>query len=366
MEGAKNSLDSQQNELGKVKKERSQEAKKSQKSAAKKLKQLSEKMKAQMAQMEMENTEENIEDLQQILENLLIFSFDQESLMVSMEGITSRNAEYPRKLKQQQTLKEYFEHIDDSLFTLSMRIVQLTSRIDKHLTDAHYNLDRSLESIAENRIENGITHQRYTMTAANDLADMLSDILQNLKNNKPGSGKGKGKKGESIELPDIIRKQENLIREMKKGMEKGKSKEGQSKEEMSGEQYQIYQEQKELRDLLNDLMKRGLNDRIEGKEALDRIHEIERLLLEKGLTNEVLQNMQELNQNLLRLEKANYSQERNKERKAESGLILDKERTIKSIQFQKLYLDQNEILIRNSLPLQPNFQDRVKNYFINK
>jgi len=366
MEGAKNSLDSQQNELGVVNKERSQEAKKSQKSAAKKLKQLSEKMKAQMAQMEMENTEENIEDLQQILENLLIFSFDQESLMLSMEGITSRNAEYPRKLKQQQTLKEYFEHIDDSLFTLSMRIVQLTSRIDKHLTDAHYNLDRSLESIAENRIENGVTHQRYTMTAANDLADMLSDILQNLKNNKPGSGKGKGKKGESIELPDIIRKQENLIREMKKGMEKGKSKEGQSKEEMSGEQYQIYQEQKELRDLLNDLMKRGLNDRIEGKKALDRMQEIERLLLEKGLTNEVLQNMQELNQNLLRLEKANYSQERNKERKAESGLILDKERTIKSIQFQKLYLDQNEILIRNSLPLQPNFQDRVKNYFINK
>lgn len=366
MEGAKKSLDLQESELGEVKKERSQEAKKGQKSAAKKLKQLSEKMKAQMAQMEMENTEENIEDLQQILENLLIFSFDQESLMISMEGITSRNAEYPKKLKQQQTLKEYFEHIDDSLFTLSMRIVQLTSRIDKHITDAHYNLDRSLESIAENRIENGVTHQRYTMTAANDLADMLSNILQNLKNNKPGSGKGKGKKGESIELPDIIRKQENLIREMKKGMEKGKSKEGQSKEEMSGEQYQIYQEQKELRDLLNDLMKRGLSDRIEGKEALDRMQEIERLLLEKGLTNEVLQNMQELNQNLLRLEKANYSQERNKERKAESGLILDKERTIKSIQFQKLYLDQNEILIRNSLPLQPNFQDRVKNYFINK
>ena len=149
-------------------------------------------------------------------------------------------------------------------------------------------------------------------------------------------------------------------------MEKGKSKEGQSKEEMSGEQYQIYQEQKELRDLLNDLMKRGMSDRIEGKEALDRMQEIERLLLEKGLTNEVLQNMQELNQNLLRLEKANYSQERNKERKAESGLIFDEERTIKSIQFQKLYLDQNEILIRNSLPLQPNFQDRVKNYFINK
>ncbi len=84
------------------------------------------------------------------------------------------------------------------------------------------------------------------------------------------------------------------------------------------------------------------------------------------MTNEVLQNMQRLNQNLLKLEKANYSQEKNKERKAESGLIMDNERLIKSIRFQKLYLEQDEILIRNSLPLQPNFQDRVKNYFINK
>ncbi len=364
MNDAKKNLELEQKQKGDLRNGANKEAVKNQKEAASKIKELSDRMKKKMMQMEMKGSEENIEDLRQILENLLIFSFDQEELMISMEGINSGKAEYPNKLKHQQTLKEYFEHIDDSLFTLSMRLVQLTSKIDKHVNDAHYNLDKSLESIAENRIENGITHQRYTMTAANDLADMLSNVLKSLQNKKPGSGKGKGKDGETIELPDIIKQQEKLIKKMKDGMPSEKSKNGKSKEEMSGEQYQIYQEQKELRDQLNDLLIRGESKGNEGKNAADKMEEIEKLLLEKGLTNDVLRNMQSLNQDLLKLEKALYSQKNDVERKAQTGDIREMERNIKSIQSQMIYFDQNEILIRNSLPLQPNFQDKVKNYFI--
>jgi len=363
MDQAKKSLDLQKKDADHLKAKDNKNAKKSQNSAAKKMKELSDKMKEQMAKMAMEGSEENIKDLQQILENLLIFSFDQESLMISMEGINSANAEYPDKLKGQQTLKEYFEHIDDSLFTLSMRIVKLSAKIDKHVSDVHYNLDRSLESIAENRIEKGATHQHYTMTAANDLADMLSNVLQSLKNSKPGSGKGKGKKGESIELPDIIQKQENLIKKMKEGMEPGQSKKGESKEEMSGKQFQIYQEQKKLRDQLNELLQKGGNKGNEGNKALDKMEELEKLLLQKGLTEEVLQNMQKLNQELLKLEKANYRQGRDEDRKADLGRNNENSKTIDVIKSQRMYFDQNETLIRNSLPLQPNYQDKVKNYF---
>ena len=363
MEEAKSSMDRGDKEPGKTKNSKSENTKKSQKKAAKELKELSNKMSAQMSQMQMQGSEENIKDLQQILENLLIFSFDQESLMISMEGINSKNAEYPSKLKHQQSLKEYFEHIDDSLFTLSMRVVQLSTKIDKHVTDAHYNLDKSLESIAENKMENGISHQRYTMTAANELADMLSNVLNSLKNKKPGSGNGKGKDGESIELPDIIQKQKDLIKKMKDGMEPGKSKEGKSKEQMSGEQFEIYQEQKELRDQLNDFLQRGNNKENEGKNALDKMEQIEKLLLEKGLTNDVLRKMETLDHELLKLEKANYMQNKDDERKANFGYNTGNIRTIDSIKSQRMYFNQNEILIRNSIPLQQNYQERVKIYF---
>ena len=71
-----------------------------------------------------------------------------------------------------------------------------------------------------------------------------------------------------------------------------------------------------------------------------------------------------LREDLLKLEKASYSQKKDDERKAETSGIKERERAIQSVQSQRIYLDQNEILIRNSLPLQPNFQDKVKKYFI--
>jgi len=123
-------------------------------------------------------------------------------------------------------------------------LVRLTSRIQKDLTEAHYNLDKSLENITENRISKGVTNQQYTMTAANNLADLLSDLLQNLQNKKPGSGKGKGKKGEELSLPDVIKKQGELIKKLKKGNATGNKKGSEKKEEMTGEQFEIYKEQK--------------------------------------------------------------------------------------------------------------------------
>ena len=55
------------------------------------------------------------------------------------------------------------------------------------------------------------------MTAVNNLADFLSDILDNMqkpKMSKPGKGK---KGGKSFSLPDIIKKQEDIVKKMQKG-----------------------------------------------------------------------------------------------------------------------------------------------------
>jgi len=214
MQKAQEDLEKSESDSGKKGKK---SASKKQRSAAKKMQELSKKLEQQMMQMEEESSEENIKDLQQILKNLVIFSFDQEALMIGFKDVNSKNANYPEKLKKQVQLKEYFEHIDDSLYTLSLRLVKISSKIQKDLADAHYNLDRSLENISDNKIDKGISNQQYTMTAANNLADLLSNILQNLQNKKPGSGKGKGKKGEDVSLPDIIKKQGKMLEKMKDG-----------------------------------------------------------------------------------------------------------------------------------------------------
>ena len=353
-------------------------AKKSQKSAAKKMKQLSEQMQGAMSAMQGESIDENIDDLRAILENLLTFSFDQEQLMLSFDGVDASHAEFPVKLKKQQILKENFEHIDDSLYTLSLRVQKLSSNIQKDLTEAHYNLDKSLENIAENRIRQGVSNQQYTMTAANNLANMLSNVLNSLQN--PGSGKGKGK-GNSFSLPDIIKKQGEMTQKMKDGIKKGKEqgkKKGEGKqqgkegeggkqgEQMTGEQYQIYQEQNALKEALKELMGKEGKGGSKGQKALRQMEELEKQLLDKGFNNEVLENMLRLEHELLKLEKATLEQGKDNKRKSETNKQQFNSRSIPQIKNQRLYFNTNEILNREPLPLRNNYKKKVQEYFKDK
>ena len=334
-------------------------AKSQQKSAAKKMKKMSESMKSAMMENQGEMIEENIEGLRAILENLVTFSFDQEQLMLSLDGVNASHPTYPKKLKKQQVLKEYFEHIDDSLYTLSLRLRRLTAKIQKDITEAHYNIDKSLENIAENRMRQGITNQQYTMTAANNLADLLSDMLNSMQNPSMGSGKGKGK---SESLPDIIQKQKGLGEKMKDGIKKGKQKgkeQGKEKgeeqgEEMTGEQYQIYQEQLALRKSLEELMDKEGKGTKEGKQALNKMKELEEQLLEKGFDNQVLEKMLQLEHELLKLDDARLKQGKDKKRKSETNTLNFQKGSIKQLQLKKLFFSPNEILNRQPLPLRNN------------
>ncbi len=339
---------------------------KNQRLASKRMKELSKKLEAQMMQIEEESSEENIKDLQQILENLVIFSFDQEALMLGFKEIDSKNASYPDKLKKQVQLKEYFEHIDDSLYTLSLRLVKISSKIQKDLADAHYNLDKSLENMTDNKINNGIKNQQYTMTAANNLADLLSDILQNLQNKKPRNGKGKGKKGEDVSLPDIIKKQGKMIEKMKDGMMPKNGKQGKSKEQMTSEQYEIYKEQSILKKQLEDLLRNDPNAKGTSKSLLKKMDDLEKLLLEKGITKESLELMQKLEYELLKLEKATFDQNKDSKRKSEFSRNNFNKKRIKSIQFEKIFLNKDEILIRRNFDFQPLYKIKTKEYFINQ
>ncbi len=362
MQKATKKLENRENNSGSNNKK---STKKDQKAAAKKMQELSQKLKSQLMQMEAESSEENIKDLQQILENLVIFSFDQEALMLGLKGINSKNANYPDKLKIQVQLKEYFEHIDDSLYTLSLRLVKISSRIQKDLADAHYNLDKSLENISDNRIEKGIANQQYTMTAANNLADLLSNILDNLQNKKSGKGKGKGKKGEGVSLPDIIKKQGEMINKMKEGMKPGQSKQGKSKEQLTSEQYEIYKEQSLLKKQLEEFLKNSSNTKGASKSLIQKMNELEKLLLEKGLNQETMDQMKKLEYELLKLEKASFDQNKDHKRKSEFNKSDFDNRQIKSISKDQLFLNEDEILIRKNFDFQPLYKMKTKKYFQN-
>jgi len=389
-----------------LQKESKAKAKPKQKSAAKKMKEMSADMQEGMEAGGQEEMEEDVAMLRQILDNLLAFSFSQETLMGQFSSLKRGNPTFNKNLKRQQDLRLQFQHVDDSLFAMSLRNPKIGEEITKEVGNIHYNIDKSLESLVEALVPKGVSHQQYTISSSNKLADMLSETLNGMQMSMSGmSGKGKPKpgKGEGMQLPDIIKKQEGLGKKMKDGMDKGDKpgnkpgdkpgqkpgdKPGDGKEGKSGkpgdkgkdgkagkdgesggdgegnagEIMQIYKEQKQLRESLErELNKKGLGQN--GQNALNQMKEIEKQLINKGFKNDVLQRILNVKQELLKLDKAIQQQGEEEKRQGETSKKQFNNQTNAMPAGLKDYLNSIEILNRQSLPLRPNFNQKVQEYF---
>ena len=281
----------------------------------------------------------------------------------------------------------------------------------------YFNIDKSLSQLTENRIYQGVSSQQYTVTAANSLADMLSNILDNMQmsmNMKFGSGEGE------MQLPDIIMSQEELNKQMEEAMKKlevgkrpgdgeegeqgkkgdngnqgengkdGKGSEGKNgkdgkngkegnedgegekndgygeggSEEFNGELYKIYQQQQKLRQALQDKI---------GKEgskgnAGDLIRQMEEVgldLINKGFTNQTLQKMKDLQHQLLKIENATFTQGEDEKRASKTNRKEHNKTTNSQIPTAKQYFKTTEILKRQALPLRSQFKKKLQDYFKN-
>jgi len=358
-------------------------AQKSQKNAAKKMMQMSQRMQQSMQMSGGEQLQEDAEMLRQILDNVLLFSFDQESLMNQFKAVDVNHNNYAKFLRAQSGLREHFKHIDDSLFALSLRQPKLSEMVNKEITEVYFNMDKSITQLAENQMIQGISNQQFTIMAANNLANFLSDVLDNMEEQlNPSPGKGKG--NSDMQLQDIIMTQEELKKMMENGLkegDKGKPKDGNSKEDgkqpgqsqgdnegegdmMNGKLFEIYQQQQELRQALEErLSKEGKN----GQESnlLKNMEDIELDLLNKGFTNETLQKMKALEHQLLKLENATFQQGEDNKRESKTNKETFSGNKDSTIQKAKQYFKTTEILNRHALPLQQNFKLKVQNYFKN-
>jgi hypothetical protein len=384
-----------------LQKNQKSQAKPSQKSASKKMKEMAQKLGQSMEGGEKEQLEEDVKMLRQILDNLLAFSFSQENLIMQFKGIQRGAPSFTKQLKTQQDLKLQFKHVDDSLFSLSLRNPKIAENITQEIGNVHYNLDKALDNLVEAQIPKGVSHQQYTIAAANKLADFLSETLNSMQMSLSGMGQGKPKpgkgQGQGMQLPDIIKKQDALGDKMQGGKKKGQKpgesqspgqgqKPGEGKDGKSGKQGQsgsgpgssgengqegegdarsimeIYKEQQQLREALQqELAKKGMGG--SGQSAVDQMKQIERQLINKGFSNDLLQKALNLKYELLKLDKALQLQGEEQKRQAETNKsnFLNTAAPLPAALQQ--YIQSVEILNRQSLPLRPNFTQKVQEYF---
>lgn len=367
-------------ELQKQNSDSKQKANPKQKSAGEKMKQMGGQMMEMMASGDMEQLEEDVKMLRQILDNLLAYSFSQEDVMGKFKNNSTRSsAAFTKYLKTQQDLKQQFGHVDDSIFAMSLRNPKITEQITAEVGNVHYYIDKALTDLADNVVPRGISNQQYAITSANRLADFLSDVLNSMQMQMQGSGTGKEGKGQGqgMQLPDIIQKQQGLADKMKgkegenegegEGGKKGEPKsqgegQGGDNEGDAGELLEIYKEQQRLREALQQLLeKQGMGGN--GQNALRQMQQIEKQLLNKGFKGDAMQKMQNLKHELLKLDKAMRQQGEENKRQSQTNKKDYNSSDSAIPPALKEYLNSVEILNRQSLPLRPNFNQRVQTYF---
>ncbi|WP_190810401.1 hypothetical protein [Flagellimonas sp. S3867] len=388
-----------------------------QKSAAQKMKEMSQSMQQSAMGGGGSSDTEDAEMLRQILDNLVTFSFKQENLLDNVENVDTDISQFSRTVRDQKELRRLFEHVDDSLFALSLRRVELSEFVNEQITEVYYNIDKSLESIADNQVYQGASYQQYVVNATNALADFLANVLDNMQQSMQ-SGQGSGQGGGDFQLPDIIQGQEGIGKKMNspgqgkngKPNQTGKEGEGKNGESENGskggekdaessnsegdgkqnghgkkegsqegggdggsnemglsEIYEIYKEQQYLRQQLEKQLQDMIDsaDRNLAKKLIRQMENFENDLLENGITQRTQSKANIIQHQLLKLKNAALKQGKQKERKSNTNLDSFTNPIITKPDVLRKHSNDIEILNRQVLPLRQNYDKKVKVYFKN-
>ena len=339
-------------------------SKKSQENAAQKMRQMSRKMQQMQAGMEMEVMQENIEQLRKILDDLLKLSFRQEDILQEFKGVNSSDPRFLSLSQNQVKIKEDVRVIEDSLMALAGRVVQLSSFITKEIEDVNNHMTDAVAQIKDRQRGRALSHQQFSMTSMNNLALLLNDVLQQMQMTmSEAMGKAKGQP-QNNPLPSLGEMQQQLGEQMKELKEGSKSGRKLSEElaRMAAEQEMIRQQLEEMRDQLNG-QHGGKQPASDLQKAIDLMGNNEVDLVNKRLTQQLLDRQKEITTRMLEAEDALKEQQKEPDREAETAKLHERFFSPNFEEYLKERKKEIELLRTVPIDLNPFYKKEVNEYF---
>jgi len=359
----------QQKSLEKLSKNQQQQAAEMQQKTAADLQKIADKMEEERQQSaEMENNL-NSAELRRLLQNLLQSSFDQEKLMLNLRKIAIGDPLYNGQVQQQKQIKDNMKTIADSLSSLSKKVPQIESTVLEEMQQINFNLDKSLENLAERRKSEAGRNQQFTMTSINNLALMLNEALDQLEKNKKNSkkgGKGKGK-GSMQQLQQMQEQLNKNMQQAKEKMQKEGNKGSVPGGTMSEEFARMAQQQQMIREALQKI---NQEDNKDGKGSMGNLNQVvkemkqtETDLLNKRIEDETIRRQQRLVTKLLDADKATREQDEDKKRESKAGKDLPPSYQQQLQEFKKKQVSEQELLQKLPPSLNYYYKNKITDYF---
>ena len=372
------------NSLNSLENNNRKEAGRSQKNASGKMKKLASRLEETQQDMEGEQLAEDIGMLRQVLENLIRISFEQEDLMNRTKLVNRNDPRYLALIQQQNDLREDLDVVADSLQQLAKRQVMIKPYILRELSSIDENAKGAVDFMNSRNIAGAAARQQYVMTAVNNLALLLSEVLKEMESQmnmmcgKPGnSACNKGSSGgKSQSMKTMRQMQEQLnqqLKDLKNSME-SMMKEGDTKGNKSGtqniseqlarlaaEQEALRNEMKKYADQLNE---QGIKDVNNLNDAMNKMEQTEKDLVNKRILQETLNRQQQILTRLLESEKA--EQQREQEEKRQSTEAKNQKISNPSDDFQYKYNKEqaSEILKKIPAPYNYFYKNKINSYLL--
>lgn len=339
-----------------------------QKKAAQQMKQLAQKLSDAKQQAEMEENEENMDDLRDILENLVHLSFDQERLMKDFRGVQLADPRFVKLAQEQIKLQDDAKIIEDSLYTLAKRVLQIQAFVTREVGDMKKNMDDAAKFIRERKLPMATSKQQFAMTNINNLALMLSDVLKQMQENAmsmmSASQKGKSSKKQKGNMPSMGKQQEQMNQQMQQSQQGQRSGRAYSEQlaKMAAEQAAI---RRQLQEAMDKLRGTDAGKKMQGElnELMKKMDQTEEDLVNKRVTPNTINRNKEILTRLLESEKAMQEQEEEQKRKAETAKEQPRRVPPAFEQYVKDKQKQTELLRTVPPSLSPFYKKEVDQYF---
>ena len=341
-----------------------------QKNAANQMKKMGEDMKKTQQQGSCNSQSEDMDNLRNIMDNLLKYSYAQESLMSSVKTVSQRDPKFLDKIREQKELNDNFRVIRDSLYELSKRTPMISSVINKEIREIGQNSDEIVGLLDERKVSQARTQQQQVMTSANNLALLLDEILdqmikQSQQNSsssqcqKPGNGQMSLQQMKSLQQ-SLKDQMQSMIEQMKG--QRPKEGEGKGNSEKLGK---MLAEQEKFRQMMNQMMQNGGLSPKAGqslKEINQLLEEIEKDIIKRNVGQHTLLRQEQILTRLLEAENSEFQRERENKRESQSGQNKDYGNPEEIFKYKGLNSPLNESLDENKIKLVRFYNNKYKQY----
>lgn len=334
-------------------------AKQQQQKAIQKMSEMAQQMEEMQNEMYMEMDMRNLETLRQIIHGLIKLSFDQEALIQQFRELQPTDPRFNTLAQRQLKVKDDVKVLEDSLLALSKRDEMMGSFITREITELNDHLTKAIDANRERSRQTALSEMQFSMASINNLALMLDShfdmMMQMMANAKPSM-----KSKQKVKEPNLSQLQQQLNNRIEQLKNSGKGG-----RQLSEELAQMAAEQERIRRALQEMQEKMKQNGSElpGGDVIEKMEETEIDLVNKQLTDQLIQRQRDILTRLLEAEKSIREQDFEEERKGETAKDYQKE-IPKAIE-EYLKQKERELELIKTMPpkLYPFYKKEVSEYF---